>query len=187
MEKMSAFVGLTSTTPVTVVGNDNLEGSPIITPLLDNANNPKVDLMGNPLGSIRLEQETTSLAGGTFLNSRRRVAFMASTMETLAKVVAANKLVNGSQIPGKIMVTESLEPFWNGQNGKINPSTEEPIGVTVGERFFPVYLKMNYTEDMSAKDTYIRTPEDVAAWLATRQVLAGTNKATVETSGVPQA
>lgn len=187
MEKSLLSI-LTNTSAVTLVENDTVEGSPLVTPMMNLDGTPKIDLMANPLGSIRLEQNTRSLNGGTFLNARRRVAFIGGTLEQLVKLVTDNKLVNGSQFPGKIQVMESLEPFWPKQTPKMNPVTEETIGITVGDNFYPVYLRMMYNEDPTAKDTYIRTAEDVAAWMAIRSTLAATTPAPVQnTASIPQA
>lgn len=177
---------LANTTPVTLVANDTVEGNPLVTPMMNPDNSPKTDLLGNELGSIRLQQETRSLNGGSFLNARRRVAFIAGTMTELNKIVAENKLQAGSQFPGKIQVTESLAPFWPTQTPKINPNTDEQIGVTVGDTFHPVYLRMTYTEDATAKDKYIRTEEDVVAWHAIRASMsANAGAAPVETANIP--
>lgn len=177
---------LANTTPVTLVANDTVEGKPLITPMLNPDQSAKTDLMGNELGSIRLQQETRSLNGGSFLNARRRVAFISGTMTELGKVVAENKLQDGSQFPGKIQVTESLAPFWPTQTCKVNPNTDESIGVTVNGTFHPVYLRMTYTEDATAKDKYIRTEEDVVAWHAIRaSMAANAGPAPVETAKIP--
>ncbi len=188
METVKSFASLlNNTSPVTIVANENVDGRPIVTPMFNPDQTPKTDLMGNPLGSIRLQQKTKSLNNGSFLNVRNRVAFIGGALDQLLALIAENKLVDGSILPGKIMVTESLAPFWPNQTGKINPQTEEPIGVTVGEKFYPVYLRMTYTENMDAKDTYIRTPEDVSAWMALRQTLAATSTVTApETAGMPE-
>lgn len=179
---------LSSTTPVTLVANKALPNNPLITPMLNPDNTPKTDLLGNPLGSIRLQQQTRSVNGGSFLNERNRVAFIGASIEVLERLVNENKLVDGSQFPGKIMVTESLEAFWPKQSCKINPNTAEQIGVTVDSKFYPVYLRMTYVEDINAKDTYIRTAEDVNNWYSVRKTLASTSATPpVETAALPTA
>lgn len=169
MEK-SLLSFLATTAAVMIVANENLPGSPLVTPMLDKTTgDPKVDALGNELGSIRLEQHSRDL-NGTYLNTRRRVAFVGGSLVELQKIVAANKYVDGSQVPGKIYIKESLEPMWPNQSPKMNPQTGEVIGVNVGDKFYPVFMQMIYTEDTSKKDLLIRTPEDVNAWLSARTV-----------------
>jgi len=179
---------LNKTTPVILVANENIEGSPLVTPLMDSVTNlPKTDMMGKALGSIRVQQETTSLANGSFLNVRKRVAFISGSVELLTAIISGNGLKAGSALPGKIVITESLEPFWNGQNHKINPQTDEPIGVTINDKFYPVYMRMLYQEDGSGKDVFIRTPEEAVNWFASRTALTAQTAGTVETASMPQA
>jgi hypothetical protein len=183
--KQSLTSFLNKTSPVILVANENLDGNPLVTPLLNTEDNsPKTDLMGNELGSIRLEQHTQNLANGSFLNSRRRVAFISGTLEVLENIIKNNKLVAGSELPGKIIVTESTEPFWPAQTSKINPQTQEAIGVTVNGQFFPIYMRMTYMEDGSGKDYFLRTPEDLVAHLAARAAVTA-KPAAVETAGMP--
>lgn len=185
---------LQGTDSVTVVLNTTHPDKPLITPLVDDAGNPKTDNNGHPLGSIRLEQNSRTLTG-TFLNAKKRVAFIGGTMELLESIVKQAGLKEGSIIPGKIKITESLEPMFKSRNGeqspKINPNTKEVVGVTVGGTFYPVYMQMTYTDDLTAKDILIRTSEDAIAWLNARNMsttlaplTAAANNA-VETSRVP--
>lgn len=185
METLKSF--LNTITDVVLVANDKLEGNPLVTPIMDKATgNPKTDLLGNELGSIRLEQSVRSLTG-SYLNNRRRVAFIGGTLEELNALLAANNLKAGSKLPGKIIITESLNPLWKGQDPKMNPQTAEVISVTVGDKPYPVYMKMTYTENMNAVDTFLRTPEDVLAWLNNQRTLeAITNQEKTEGAGVPQ-
>lgn len=176
---------LTALTAVTLVGNDKLEGKPLITATLDKAGQPKTDLMGNEIGSIRLEQTSRNI-NGSYLNNRRRVAFISGSIDVLRDLLAQNGLKEGSLLPGKIVITESLQPMWEGQTSKVNPETTEAIGVTVNEKFYPVYMKMTYTENPEERDTLIRTPEHVIAWLTTVQALAASqNVKKNESAGVP--
>jgi hypothetical protein len=186
--KTSLTAFLNKTTPVVLVANENIDGNPIITPLMDqDGTTPKTDLNGKELGSIRLEQHTQSLANGSFLNVRRRVAFISGTLEVLNSIVKANNLKAGMELPGKIIITESTEPFWKNQQPKINPQTDESIGVTLNEKFFPIFMKMTYMEDGSGKDYLLRTPEDLVNHLAARAALAATPTTPVETAGMPKA
>jgi hypothetical protein len=176
---------LGANTAVTLVANEQ-ENNVLVTPLRDKqSGRPKTDLNGRPLGSIRLEQ-TTRMLNGTFLNASRRVAFIGGTIEELENIVVENNLKNGTKLPGKITILESLTPMWNGHEPKINPNTVEPVGVTVNEKFYPVYMQMRYTDDATTKDRLIRTPEDVIGWLAAQKV---TENVTVvnEAASIPTA
>lgn len=191
MNKLPSLLSfLNSISSVILVCNDTLDTKPIITPLLNPNQMPKTDLMGNELGSIRLEQESSSL-NGSFLNSRKRVAFVTGTLEDLNKRVKMFDLKHGSELPGKIVIFESLEPMWNGQTPKINPQKDdEIIGVNVGDKFYPVYAQMKYTDDETLRDRLIRTPEDVNAWYAVRQGLKLNNAVAgpvKEEAGIPVA
>lgn len=178
---------LSNTTPVVLVANNTLPDNPLVTPLMNKDGTPKTDLNGAELGSIRLEQTNRSINGGSFMNVRRRTAFIAGTMEQLLLLVSSNKLVEGSQFPGKITISESLEPFWKGQDPKMNPQSAEQVGVTVGDKFYPVFMRMTYVEDMNKADKFIRTSEDINEWITTRQTLSGTAQPVVETGAVPTA
>lgn len=189
MEQTKSFAALLNgASPVTVVANENVDGNPIITPLEDKEGNPKTDLNGNPLGSIRLQQRTSSLNGGSFLNVRNRVAFIGGTLDNLRSIVEAAGLKDGSQVAGKIYVTESLAPFWPNQQPKMNPQTEETIEMLVGDKKYPVYMRMLFTENLEAKDRFIRSTEDAIDWLNAHKVEKALNAVpTPETAGMPQA
>lgn len=181
---------LSSTTPVKIVANTNLPANeqgkhPIITPLMNNDGSPKVDNNGRPLGSVRLEQHQRTLSG-TFLNARNRVAFIGGTLEELERLIAENKIVEGSELPGKIIIRESLEPIWRNQQPKMNPQTNEVVGIRNGDIFYPVYMQMSYTEDENAKDFLIRTTADAMPILMNHQIAAATmNTPVVETATIP--
>lgn len=166
MNKLLSFLNKTS--GVRLVANDTLPDKPLVTPLMDKQNNPKSDTLGNPIGSIRLEQNISNV-NGSYLNARNRVAFIAGSMEQLQKLITDNNLKVGDEVPGKIIVSESLRPMWPNQTPKINPETMKEIGVTLNNVFYPVYMKQTYTEDMTAKDSFIRTEQDVINILAAEQ------------------
>jgi hypothetical protein len=185
MEKTLGFLAVMSA--VTLVANDKLEGNPLITPLLDKRDgSPKVDLVGNELGSIRLEQNSRNL-NGSYLNTRKRVAFIGGPIEDLKNLLGVNKLKEGSELPGKIVIKESLSPMWEGQNWKINPQSGEEIGVMVNGKLQNVYMKMIYTEDMTDKDSLIRTEDDVLRiWNSRKIAEAVDTNQSVQSAAVPQ-
>lgn len=95
-------------------------------------------------GSIRVDQEFTSLEGG-FANISRRTAFINGKLETLKQL----GFEDGQSIPGNILISEKTEPFYDGQTPKINPETDETIMDAFGNA---VYREYKYTSDLSASD-----------------------------------
>jgi hypothetical protein len=100
-------------------------------------------------GSIMLEQPHYSLRNG-FLNARRKVGFIAGTMEELGKFSTAWQLKNGAELPGKLYVVEQFTPFYEDQQPKINPATGRAILVDGAM----VYSKTFYDESGNQGDIY---------------------------------
>jgi hypothetical protein len=181
------FSFLNQTSPVTIVLNETDPNNPrLITPIVDKQTGiPKTDNAGNELGSIRVEQETNML-NGSFLNNRRRVAFIGGTIAALEALVAKYNIKAGMTLPGKIVIKESLEPMYNNQPAKMNPATQQPVGVTVDNKFYPVYMQMNYVEDPSIADKLIRSADDVISWINNRRVATAVAQQQVEHARIPQ-
>ena len=97
-------------------------------------------------GSIRLDYKTTSLSGN-YSSVNNRSAFIHGRMEDLE----AFGLREGQELVGKIIKKESFAPFYEGQQPKINPTTQETV-LTDGR---PTYLDFQYTEDPSAQDVWV--------------------------------
>lgn len=184
MEALSLTSFITPAGAVRIVRNEMVEGNPLITPMMNKDQTPKTDMVGRPLGSMMLEQHTSSL-NGSFLNNRRRVAFITGPIEALQKLVDTHKLEHGKEIPGKIIVKESITPMWEGQIPKKNPTTDKEIGVFVGMKFYPVYMKMFFTENKDAKDTMISTPEDVIAAISFIEAIKQNATVAAETAKIP--
>jgi hypothetical protein len=168
------------TTPVKVVANAKT-GS-IVTPLLDKMTGiPKLDARGQPLGSIMLQQENTTM-NGTFMNVRNRVSFITSTVADLQKLVDAHGLKEGTPVGGKILIEESLIPFYVNQPSKIVPvppggnGVPRRIGVTLQDKFYPVYMQMRYVEDDKMADFLIRNPQDLVSWFDKNKELVDVSK-----------
>lgn len=176
---------LCGATAVTIVANTKVEGNPLVTPITDKSGNPKVDLEGRELGSIRLEQKCRTVSG-TFLNSRNRVAFIGGTMDELGAIVKENNLKSGSELPGKLIVIESLAPMYKNHEPKMNPSTAEVVNITVGDKQFPVYAQTRYTTNDADRDVLIRDANDVTRWLAAQSVMNAAPVVT-EDAAIPQA
>jgi hypothetical protein len=179
------LASLQSTSPVTIVGNPELNNA-IVTPLINKEDgSPKVDNTGRPLASIRVEQKCTSL-NGTFLRAQNRVAFIGGTMEELENLVKAFNIKVGSQLPGKIIMKESLTPMWNNHQPKINPGNGEVVTINVNGNLYPIYMQQSYTEDKSKEDFLIRDAADVINILNKQTIAAATNTPVVETANIPE-
>lgn len=94
-------------------------------------------------GSIRVDQEITSFEGG-FLNRQNRVAFIGGRMEDLQSL----GYKEGTTLPGKIVVIETLEPQYTGHSPKINPETGEELTQS-GQA---IYRDTKYTENQNVSD-----------------------------------
>jgi hypothetical protein len=103
--------------------------------------------------TIMVEQTEVKLENG-FANLSKRVDFI--TMKT----EIAHLFTAGQELPGKIVRSESLSPFFEGQKAKINPTTKEAI-LLDGQ---PVYFDDKYTENQSAQDSLLGSSKvDVAS------------------------
>lgn len=106
-------------------------------------------------GTIRVDSENKSFEGG-ILNVSKRSAFIRGKMSDLQ----ALGLRDGQTLPGKIQKQESFEPFYEGQNPKINPTT----GDVVLKNGRETYLQFEYTENAEAHDIWVgNTAQEVSA------------------------
>jgi len=97
-------------------------------------------------GTIRVDSVNKSMENG-YLNIQKRTAFIHGKMEDLESLgLRADQVLRG-----KIIKKESFEPFYEGQNPKINPTTQEVI-LTNGQE---TYLEYSYTEDTTATDKWV--------------------------------
>jgi hypothetical protein len=147
----------------------------LITPFKHDDGEPKTDNQGRPIGSMMVIQHERTL-NGTFVNAGRRVAFISGTVDELNNIIKQNKLKDGSEVPGKIMIRESLNPLYHGQNPKMNPSTKEEVGFTVNGKFYPVYMQQLYTPNETTEDVLIRSVEQVEAILNAKIVNTAANQ-----------
>lgn len=78
-------------------------------------------------GSIMFSEETLDLSGG-FTNVKTKIHFQGGKLEDLEKQVDLMNLKPDGEVKGfKILVEETLEPSFEGQQVKINPSTQEEL------------------------------------------------------------
>lgn len=97
-------------------------------------------------GSVRIDQEVSSMEDG-FLNRQHRVAFLGGRVEDLE----AMGFKAGQTLPGKIVIQEATTPFYDGQQPKINPQTEEVL-TTNGQE---IYRQAKYTDNLNASDSLL--------------------------------
>lgn len=105
-------------------------------------------------GTIRVDSVETTFKNG-FMNKSKRSAFIRGEIVNLESL----NLKEGSQMNGKIIKTESFEPFFEDQECKINPTTGEVV-LTNGRETF---LQFEFTTDVNASDTFLPEPELVVA------------------------
>lgn len=95
-------------------------------------------------GYVRVEQETSVSAAKSWINRKLVKALIMGTMEDLM----AQKFYAGQELPGKIVVKESHEPF-----DQENPDRDLKYAGTTGIPCHvygePIYRKAFYTEDMN--------------------------------------
>ena len=116
-------------------------------------------------GSIRLDYKTTTLSGG-FSSIDNRSAFIHGRMEDLE----AFGLKAGQELVGKIIKKEKFSPFYEGQQPKINPQTNEQV-LTNGR---PTYLEFQYTEDPNAHDMWIEEENEVEEEVVANEIAGQT-------------
>ena len=112
-------------------------------------------------GSIRLDYKTATLSGG-FSSIGNRSAFIHGRMEDLE----AFGLQAGQELVGKIIKKESFSSFYEGQQAKINPTTNEQV-LTNGR---PTYLEFQYTEDPKAHDMWIEEEEEAVQEVVANEI-----------------
>ena len=108
-------------------------------------------------GSIQLRTEATIMNNG-FLRRERRVCFLNGEIEHLEAWLSSEKLRSGSFIEGQIIKKTSLQPFYEGQKPRINPTTGEIL--LDKETGKEVYLEYQYTTNMNATDHWVYNDEE---------------------------
>ena len=114
-----------------------------------------VTLRNNPeFGVVRVDQEVTQMEKG-FLQTQKRSAFIGGKASDLKAFFTKE----GQTLPGNIVVRESFEPFYEGQEPKINPRTAE-VFLKDGK---PVFRESVYTDDKEASlYTWVAAPAEEA-------------------------
>lgn len=96
-------------------------------------------------GYVRVESKQLSFEGG-FARMQTRSALIRMEME-LAQYFTENQILEG-----KIVVKESLTPFYEGQTPKINPSNSDILHVNGS----PIYRTTEFVTDANAQDVLLQ-------------------------------
>ncbi|WNH13855.1 hypothetical protein [Thalassobellus suaedae] len=110
---------------------------------------------GETFGKVRVDQRAPVINNG-FMSFANRSAFI--TLNELDAKAMEAILIEDAPYPieGKVVVTESLEPFYEGQEPK-RKGTEGEIITHLGA---PVYRKTNYVFDLEATDILLVSDRD---------------------------
>jgi len=108
--------------------------------------NAKPSKDGIERGFYVAESQEIVMEGG-FIRKNKVTALL--TVETALAAELGWK--EGFQLPGKIVTTESFEPFYDGQECKINPTTKAEVLVD-GKK---VYRNSVYTDNLQATSSLI--------------------------------
>ncbi len=105
----------------------------------------------NPeFGHIRLTQERVSFGNTGWVNRKQLSTLLHGKVEDLREM----GLQNMKELTGKIVVTESLEPF-----NKANPDRDLKIagdtGIICCQDGQPIYRKTTYVSDVNAEDVLV--------------------------------
>ena len=119
---------------------------------------------GDTYGKVRVDQRAPVISNG-FMSFANRSAFITMDEKTAKDMETILKEEQPYPIAGKVVVRESLEPFYEGQEPKINPSTNEVI-THLGA---PVYRDTDFVFDLEAEDTLLATDREGATVKAEAQ------------------
>ena len=100
-------------------------------------------------GTVRLDQEKVVINNGLMVK-QRRTAFLRGEIAVLEEQGFTEDSADSKQI-GTIIRKESFKPFFEDQEPKMNPETEELV-LKDGK---PVYLEFEFTKDLDRKDVWL--------------------------------
>lgn len=126
-------------------------------------------------GTIRIESSVTDMSTG-FFSVRKRVVFVGGPLDKLKEAGFVDQQVIG----GKIIMLQSFEPFYEGQQCKINPTTKQPV-LTEGRK---TYMEFRHTMNMSEEDKWVSNTVTTAV---TPEVTTEANFSTAPTTGADPA
>lgn len=104
-------------------------------------------------GSIRVEQTSFSFNKG-WMRKKSRTAFIPGLTEELTEMAKQMNFKDGYELPGQIIIKESLEPF-NKENPDIDIKYAGDTGVSCKFEDQVIYRKTYYTESKYEEDELI--------------------------------
>lgn len=110
---------------------------------------------GETFGKIRVDQRAPVINNG-FMSFANRSAFITLAEKTAKEMEPTLKEDMPYPIPGKVIVTESLEPFYYGQE----PKRKGAEGEIVTHMGAPVYRDTDYVFNLNAQDTLLASDRD---------------------------
>jgi len=142
----------------------------------ENATSIIITSKNNPeQGAIMLRTNSFVLNNEGFVSEQKRVGWFKGEVKTLEAFVKQHGLKDGMNfpIPVKLIVKESVTPFYQGQAPKINPTTAEVV-MSAGS---PVYRNTFVVAETSEEHDVLLTSDKVAvASKATTTSFAEANK-----------
>jgi hypothetical protein len=103
--------------------------------------------------SIRVEQSTFSFSKG-WMRKKARTAFIPGVTEELTEMAKQMKLTDGYELPGQIIIKESLEAF-NAEEPERDIKFAGDTGVSCKFEDQVIYRKTYYTESKNEEDELI--------------------------------
>lgn len=105
---------------------------------------------GETFGKVRVDQRSPVINNG-FMSFANRSAFITLNEEDAQVMESILQEDNPYPIEGKVVVTESLEPFYEDQE----PKTKGADGDVITHLGAPVYRDTQFVFDLEAKDTLL--------------------------------
>ena len=103
--------------------------------------------------SIRVEQSTFSFSKG-WMRKKARTAFIPGVTEELTEMAKQMKLTDGYELPGQIIIKQSLEAF-NAEEPERDIKFAGDTGVSCKFEDQVIYRKTYYTESKNEEDELI--------------------------------
>lgn len=140
---------------------------------------------GNVIGSVLVQLDAPMKAGrnGFAVKDKRAGFYKVSGEDMISEfeeIMAGVKDGDEFPLPVKIVVKESTRPFYEGQEPKLNVSTDEIV--TIAGR--PIYMSQEVVDiDSEETDSLIRSEEQLLKHLADLEKLEGSSESPVAVQG----
>jgi hypothetical protein len=116
---------------------------------------------GETFGKVRLDQRSPVINNG-FMSFANRSAFITFDEETAIEMESILQEDKPYPMDGRVVVTESLEPFYKGQE----PKTKGLDGEVITHLGAPVYRDTQFVFDSEAKDNLLISDRDEVSAVA---------------------